>query len=234
MPVNYNLYATALRLIARDVLSRDALELASEVVLGDGAETLAFFVDVLRAGGDFFLERPTAFFLPPFCGGESGKSNESSTSCFVCFFVPLFLVEEAEEEDDWELVIEIMAFFVTDTGVGLDLAEDFFFLELAEVLGVDLLLLLDSFGEWTLSVAGDVISSSKISMSEDLRFLADTFFLRGARFLAGDDDAGSAKGETSFAIGEMLPRPLSKSSEGCSSFSGLKAGCCSFSSSGLH
>ena len=68
-------------------------------MLGDGAVIFAFLADDLRAGGDFFLERPTAFFFPLFVGGESGKSNESSASFFVCFFAPRFLVEEAEDDD---------------------------------------------------------------------------------------------------------------------------------------
>ena len=115
-------------------------------MLGEGAVIFAFLADVLRAGGDFFLERPTAFFFPFFVCGESGKSNDSSASFFACFFVPLFFVEEAEDDDDWEFVIVIIAFFVIDTGVGLDLTDDFFFFALAEALGVVLLLLLDSFG----------------------------------------------------------------------------------------
>ena len=55
--------------------------------------------------------------------------------------------------------------------------------------------------------------SSKISISVDLRFFPSFFFVRGARcFFAGEGD-GSAKGETSLAIGEMSPNPLSNFSE---------------------
>ena len=52
------------------------------------------------------------FFLPPFFGGESGKSKESSAVLvpfFVCF---LFLAEEAEEDDDCELVMVTIVFLV--------------------------------------------------------------------------------------------------------------------------